>query len=153
MYRAAYEKFRQDPELGQALAFTKGHQLVETMPTGVRYATFWGVVDGKGSNMLGQVLARIREDLATGRKIDSFDFKFNSGEDQNWLLFSLPRAAPRGLLKHCQSCATAPLLHPLLLQLPRQRTPMHPKPACRFRNIEIRFRERFVDALPFQRLD
>ena len=84
MYRGVYEKFRQDPVLAAALAFTAGHQLVETMPLGGRKDVFWGVVNGTGANMLGQILHQVRDDLARSRRVTSFDVRFNTDENQTW---------------------------------------------------------------------
>jgi ribA/ribD-fused uncharacterized protein len=60
MYRLVLMKFT-DPTLREALAATKGFELIEGNYWG---DTFWGVCKGVGENRLGKILMRIRDNNA-----------------------------------------------------------------------------------------
>lgn len=76
VYHAAKAKFTQNPHMLQALLATEGTTLVEASP----YDKLWGVGLGerdpriedprnwRGSNWLGQVLTRLRDDLLAEMK-------------------------------------------------------------------------------------
>lgn len=53
----------QDPDLKRLLDSTKGRRLLEGNSWG---DTFWGVVDGKGNNFLGNILMMIRDKIPAG---------------------------------------------------------------------------------------
>jgi ribA/ribD-fused uncharacterized protein len=55
-------KFAQNPELRKKLLATGDQKLEEGNDWG---DTYWGTVDGEGSNMLGFILMRVRENLQT----------------------------------------------------------------------------------------
>lgn len=54
------QKFKQHPALAQRLLLTYPDEIEETNTWG---DTFWGVCGGRGSNYLGKILMKIREDL------------------------------------------------------------------------------------------
>ena len=56
-------KFQQNPELKKKLINTGDAELIEGNTWG---DTFWGQVDGKGSNKLGKLLMKIRDELMKG---------------------------------------------------------------------------------------
>jgi len=57
-------KFEQNPELKKKLLETEGVELIEGNTWG---DTFWGQVNGKGSNKLGKLLMKIRDELMEGK--------------------------------------------------------------------------------------
>lgn len=59
MSRLVRQKF-QDPELRQLLLNTEDAYLIEGNTWG---DTFWGVCDGKGSNVLGNILMNVRAEI------------------------------------------------------------------------------------------
>jgi ribA/ribD-fused uncharacterized protein len=60
MYRAVRRKFEFHPELKAMLLATGDEDIIETAPTD----TYWGVGrEGTGLNKLGNIIARIREEL------------------------------------------------------------------------------------------
>ena len=62
MYDVCKAKFTQNPELAEKLLATGEQELVE----GNNWNdTFWGMCRGKGKNMLGNILMKIREELAS----------------------------------------------------------------------------------------
>ena len=62
MYDVCKAKFSQNPELAEKLLATGEQELVE----GNNWNdTFWGMCRGKGKNMLGNILMKIREELAS----------------------------------------------------------------------------------------
>jgi len=74
VYRGSYAKYAQNPELRKALLATKGTTIVEAAP----WDKVWGIglaADDKkarnrdtwrGKNWLGEVLTRVRDDIAEG---------------------------------------------------------------------------------------
>jgi ribA/ribD-fused uncharacterized protein len=76
VYEGNYAKFSQNPELLQALMETQGTTLVEASPTDL----LWGIglsewdekaqdkANWRGVNWLGEVLTKVRDDLAKGVK-------------------------------------------------------------------------------------
>ena len=54
------EKFRQNPDLAAKLLATGEEELVEENTWG---DTFWGRVNGKGLNTLGEILMEVREEM------------------------------------------------------------------------------------------
>jgi len=63
MEKALRAKFEQNPELKKKLLETEGVELIEGNTWG---DTFWGQVNGKGSNKLGKLLMKIRDELMKG---------------------------------------------------------------------------------------
>jgi ribA/ribD-fused uncharacterized protein len=75
VYEGNYAKFTQNPHLLKVLMETKGREIVEASP----FDTIWGIGLGeddpraldksqwKGTNWLGEVITRVREDLITGK--------------------------------------------------------------------------------------
>ena len=61
MYQICRAKFSQHPDLAQKLLATGDEMLIEGNNWGDRT---WGMVNGKGKNLLGQILMRIRNELA-----------------------------------------------------------------------------------------
>lgn len=61
MEALVWQKFVDHPELEEYLLDTGEAQLVEGNHWG---DTFWGVCNGKGSNHLGKILMRVRENLS-----------------------------------------------------------------------------------------
>lgn len=59
-------KFNQHPDLAQKLLATGDEELVEGNDWG---DTYWGVCNGRGKNMLGKILMRVRAELR-GENID-----------------------------------------------------------------------------------
>jgi ribA/ribD-fused uncharacterized protein len=60
MYRAVRCKFASHPELKAMLLASGDEDIIETAPTD----TYWGIgSDGTGLNKLGNIIARIREEL------------------------------------------------------------------------------------------
>lgn len=82
MYEAVYAKFTQDANLKEMLLATKDAQLIETMPE-KRYDRFWGVKDGTGTNMLGQILMQVRKDLRENRGLNP-NPNFDPNLARNW---------------------------------------------------------------------
>ena len=64
METALRAKFQQNPELKKKLLETEGVELIEGNTWG---DTFWGQVNGKGSNKLGKLLMKIRDELMEGK--------------------------------------------------------------------------------------
>ena len=60
MYQICKAKFTQHPDLAQKLLNTGREELIEGNDWGDRT---WGMVGGKGRNLLGKILMRIREEL------------------------------------------------------------------------------------------
>lgn len=60
MQQIVFEKFRQNPELRSKLIDTGEAYLEEGNTWGDRV---WGTVDGRGANLLGQILMALREKL------------------------------------------------------------------------------------------
>lgn len=60
MYEICLAKFVQNKELREALLSTKDEELVEGNTWN---DTYWGVCNGKGLNMLGKILMRVRSEL------------------------------------------------------------------------------------------
>ena len=58
MSELVLQKFARHPELCESLAMTGDEDLEEGNTWGDRY---WGTVNGKGNNMLGKILMRVRE--------------------------------------------------------------------------------------------
>lgn len=88
MYEAVFAKFSSNRRLKSLLLATGASNLLETMPDS-RKDCFWGVVvdrDGiaRGANMLGQVLAQVRNDLCIGRAAPGNKVRFNHLETQEW---------------------------------------------------------------------
>ena len=63
MYDICKAKFSQNPDLAQKLDATGGQELVEGNDWNDH---FWGVCNGKGKNMLGIILMKIREESRKG---------------------------------------------------------------------------------------
>ena len=64
MYEIVFNKFSQNPELKKKLLATNGEELVEGNTWNDQY---WGVCNGKGKNMLGKILMRVRAELRKER--------------------------------------------------------------------------------------
>lgn len=62
-------KFRQNPALGERLMKTAGKELVEGNKW---YDTYWGVYNGRGQNMLGEILMKVRSQLIKERSQGKF---------------------------------------------------------------------------------
>ena len=60
MYDVCLAKFTQNPDLMRRLKQTGTARLEEGNNWG---DTFWGVVDGQGKNMLGDILMKIRDEI------------------------------------------------------------------------------------------
>ena len=60
MYQICKEKFTNNPQLTKQLLDTGNIQLIEYNNWGDRY---WGVYRGRGTNVLGNILMRIRKEL------------------------------------------------------------------------------------------
>lgn len=60
MYEICLEKFKQNPDLRQALLATKDAHLEEGNRWGDRE---WGTVNGIGKNKLGKILMRVRSEI------------------------------------------------------------------------------------------
>lgn len=60
MYNILRAKFA-DPELAQKLRDTRDEELIEENNWG---DTFWGVCKGKGKNMLGNLLMKVRKEIS-----------------------------------------------------------------------------------------
>lgn len=60
MYSVCFAKFTQNPELGDRLVSTGDKTLVEGNTWG---DTEWGVCNGKGKNLLGNILMQVREKI------------------------------------------------------------------------------------------
>lgn len=82
MYTGVYAKFSQDADLKAMLLATDDAWLIETMPK-TRDDTFWGVRDGIGTNMLGQILMRVREDIRQNRPPDLHE-NFDPKPKHDW---------------------------------------------------------------------
>lgn len=79
MYKVIFEKFKAEP-LKNALLATKDGVLIEAMPEG-RKDQFWGVINGVGTNMLGQILMHVRDDLRTNRDNATLESEITLYED------------------------------------------------------------------------
>lgn len=64
MYEICLAKFVQNKELRDALLSTKDEELIEGNTWN---DTYWGICNGKGLNMLGKVLMRVRSELRGDR--------------------------------------------------------------------------------------
>jgi ribA/ribD-fused uncharacterized protein len=64
MYEVCMDKFTRHEELKQKLLSTGDAYLEETNHWG---DTYWGVCEGKGTNRLGHILMKIREEIKNGR--------------------------------------------------------------------------------------
>ena len=60
MYEIVRAKFAQHPDLTERLLKTGDNPLIEGNTWG---DTYWGVCNGKGKNVLGNILMRVRDDL------------------------------------------------------------------------------------------
>ena len=60
MYEICLAKFTQNKKLREALISTKDEELIEGNTWN---DTYWGVCNGKGLNMLGKILMRVRSEL------------------------------------------------------------------------------------------
>lgn len=60
MFTVCFAKFMQNPELGEKLVATGNKTLIEGNTWG---DTEWGVCNGNGKNLLGNILMRIREKI------------------------------------------------------------------------------------------
>ena len=63
MYEICFAKFTQNEDLKEKLLETKDEHLEEGNTWG---DTYWGTVNGKGKNKLGEILMRIRKELLDG---------------------------------------------------------------------------------------
>jgi predicted NAD-dependent protein-ADP-ribosyltransferase YbiA (DUF1768 family) len=61
MERLVRDKFKRSKELSGKLAATHPRPLVNTFKSGGENEHFWGVIEGKGSNVLGKILMGVRE--------------------------------------------------------------------------------------------
>lgn len=65
MYKAILKKFQTYPNLKELLLSTKDAEIIENTP----HDSYWGNgSDGKGKNMLGKILMKIRTELSLGNK-------------------------------------------------------------------------------------
>lgn len=72
MYNIVKEKFKQNNDLRLKLISTGKEELVE----GNNWNdTYWGVCNGKGRNMLGKILMKVREELKYNDNLDSFNYE------------------------------------------------------------------------------
>jgi len=62
MYKVALAKFTRNTELGYKLLMTNDAELIEENNWGDRT---WGTVNGKGKNLLGKILMRVRSEMFT----------------------------------------------------------------------------------------
>lgn len=89
MHKAVFAKFYQDAELKNALLSTNTMSLVEAMPAG-RSDDFWGAVidnvsgEGRGVNLLGQILSKVRLELMSGATSYTLKCKFDLDSNQRW---------------------------------------------------------------------
>lgn len=60
MFTVCFAKFTQNPELGKKLVATGDKMLIEGNTWG---DVEWGVCNGKGNNLLGNILMRVREKI------------------------------------------------------------------------------------------
>ena len=60
MYQCINDKFIRNPDLKQKLLDTENEELVEGNTWN---DTYWGVCRGRGKNMLGKILMRVRQEL------------------------------------------------------------------------------------------
>lgn len=65
MYEICDSKFWHNPDLAEKLLATGNEYLEEGNTWG---DTFWGTVNGQGSNWLGKILMRVREELRQGNQ-------------------------------------------------------------------------------------
>lgn len=63
MQKVLLAKFTQHPDLAELLMATGSKTLVETPRTDSPVNRLWGRVDGKGKNMLGVLLMKVRNEL------------------------------------------------------------------------------------------
>jgi ribA/ribD-fused uncharacterized protein len=69
MYQIIFYKFTQHSDLKQILLETKNAQLIENSP----WDSYWGNgKDGKGKNMLGKTLMKVREDILAEKNSNEF---------------------------------------------------------------------------------
>lgn len=59
MYKGLYEKFTQNSKLKSLLLSTSNKKIVEH----TKHDSYWGDGKGKGKNILGILLMRLREEL------------------------------------------------------------------------------------------
>lgn len=67
MYAVTYDKFTRHQELKVRLLQTGDEKLIEGNTWG---DTYWGVCNGKGKNMLGKTLMRVRDEIRRELKAD-----------------------------------------------------------------------------------
>jgi len=67
MYEVCLDKFTTNPDLRTKLLGTGDARLVEGNTWG---DTYWGMYHGRGSNMLGNILMIIRDELRVERRLD-----------------------------------------------------------------------------------
>lgn len=60
MYEIVLNKFKQNEDLKEKLLATENEDLIEK---NTWHDYYWGVCDGRGKNMLGKILMRVREEL------------------------------------------------------------------------------------------
>lgn len=60
MYKIVYDKFTRNKDLGEKLIATGDAQLIEGNTWGDQ---IWGVCKGKGTNWLGKILMKVREEI------------------------------------------------------------------------------------------
>lgn len=65
MYQVVYAKFDQNEDLKMKLLATGEQELIEGNTWG---DTYWGVCQGRGKNMLGKILMRVRSELLCKRQ-------------------------------------------------------------------------------------
>lgn len=70
MYEVVFEKFSQNAEIRERLIATGDAALVEGNTWNDKY---WGVCNGEGENHLGEILMRVRRDLAEKRPVSISD--------------------------------------------------------------------------------
>jgi len=64
MYQCVKDKFNRNEDLKQKLIDTENEELIEGNTWN---DTYWGVCRGKGKNMLGKILMRVRKELQNNR--------------------------------------------------------------------------------------
>ena len=66
MEKLVRDKFKRSRELSGTLAATVPQVLTNTYEEGGEVEEYWGVVNGRGSNILGKILMSVRKEIVDG---------------------------------------------------------------------------------------